>query len=232
MAHLLRGVTPLSLAVAALGACSSSGPRTTTIVSTWQMVGSTVSVAAWSKDPAALETAIARLRDSTRSIDSAAVRAAVREAWAAARGDLPPRLEWRDVMDSYVLDRVLPVLAAAADSALVDLGGLFVWVGPATRRSVGIADPGNALDPVAQVELQSGAIGTVSGRAERRAVTVLAPTAFQAAAWASALFSLGCDQTLARAARHRISVVCADSTGVRWSPGLQNRVVLPPGRAP
>ena len=202
------------------------------IVSTWQMVGSTVSVAAWSKDPVALETAIARLRDSTRSIDSAAVRAAVREAWAAERGDLSPRLEWRDVIDSYVLDRGVPVLAAAADSALIDLGGLFLWVGPATKRSVGIANPGSALEPVAGVELQTGAIGTVSGRGERRAVTVLAPTAFQASAWASALFSLGCDGALAHAARRGVSVVCADSTGVRWSPGLQNRVVLPPGRVP
>lgn len=215
----------------AIASCRA-GPQTTMIVSTWQMVGSTVSVAAWSKDPVALETAIARLRDSTRSIDSAAVRAAVREAWAAERGELSPRLEWRDVIDSYVLDRGVPVLAAAVDSALIDLGGLFLWVGPATKRSVGIADPGSALEPVAGVELQSGAIGTVSGRGERRAVTVLAPTAFQAAAWASALFSLGCDRALAHAARRRISVVCADSTGVRWSPELQNRVVLPPGRVP
>ena len=196
------------------------------------MVGSTVSVAAWSKDTIALETAIARLRDSTRSIDSVAVGAAVREAWAAERGDLSPRLEWRDVLDAYVLDRGLPVLAAAADSALIDLGGLFLWVGPATRRSVGIADPGSALEPVAGVELHAGAISTVSGRGERRAVTVLASSAFKAAAWASALFSLGCDQTMVQAARRRITVVCADSAGVRWSPELQSRVVLPPGRVP
>lgn len=196
------------------------------------MVGSTISVAAWSTDSGALEAAIGRMRDSTRALDSAAVRAAVRRAWSAERGGLSPRLEWRDVVDSYMLDRAVGVLGAAADSALIDLGGLFLWVGPRTKRAVGIADPGNALDPVAQVELQSGAISTVSWRAERRAVAVLAPTAFKASAWASALFSLGCDEALARAARAAISVVCADSAGIRWSPELQYRVALPPARVP
>ena len=195
------------------------------------MVGSTVSVAAWSRDSIALQSAIGRMRDATGSTDSTSIRTAVRQAWAAERGERSSRLEWRDVVDSYVLDQAVPVLTAASDSALIDLGGLFLWVGSATKRLVGIADPGNALDPVAHVELQSGAISTVSGRGERRAMTVLAPTAFKAAAWASALFSLGCDTALAQAARQGISVVCADSAGVRWSPELQNRVVLP-GRVP
>jgi hypothetical protein len=232
VAHVFDGVTPLSLAVvAALGACTS-GPRTTTIASTWQMVGSTISVAAWSKDSTALARAIARMRDSTRAFDSTTARAAARNAWPAERGDLARRLEWRDVADSYVLDRAVPLLASSADSALIDLGGLFLWVGPETKRSVGIADPGSALEPVAGVELRSGAISTVSGRGERRAITVLAPTAFKAAAWSSALFALGCETALARAARRGISVVCADSTGVRWSPDLQNRVVVPLAREP
>ena len=221
-----------SLAViAALGGCSSA-PRTMTIASTWQMVGSTISVAAWSKDSGALQTAIERMRDSTRAFDSATARAAARDAWLGERGDHPLRLEWRDVADSYVLDRAVPLLASAADSALIDLGGLFLWVGPETKRAVGIADPGSALDPVAGVELRSGAISTVSGRGERRALTVLASTAFKAAAWSSALFSLGCETALAQATRRGLSVVCADSTGVRWSPDLQNRVVLPPAREP
>lgn len=223
------------LLTAALAAACHSGPRTVAIASTWQMVGSTVSVAAWSKDSVALQTAIAGLRDSTRAADSVSVRAAVRQAWSRERGAVPLRVEWRDVADSYVLDQALPVLAARADSALIDLGGLFLWVGPVTKRAVGIADPGSALDPVAHVELQSGAISTVSGRAERRAVTVLAPTAFRASAWASALFAQGCDKALAQAAHKDgggISVVCVDSAGVRWSPELQNRVVLPLARVP
>jgi hypothetical protein len=198
------------------------------------MVGSTVSVAAWSTDSIALQAAMSRLRDTTGAVDSTAARAAVRQAWAAERGkgDVALRPEWRDVGDSYVLDRAVPELARAADSALIDLGGLFLWIGPATSRTVGIADPGSALEPVAQVVLRLGAISTVSGRGEHRAVTVLAPTAFKASAWASALFSLGCDKALAQAARRGISVVCADSAGVRWSPDLQNRVLLPPGRVP
>jgi hypothetical protein len=104
-----------------------------------------------------------------------------------------------------------------------------------TNRPVGIANPGNALERVAQVELRTGAIGTVSGRGEHRAVTVLAPTAFKASAWASALFSLGCDGALALVQRlegREISLVCADSAGVRWSPELRNRVVLPTARVP
>jgi hypothetical protein len=227
----------LLLVVGLVAACRG-GPRTTTFAATWQMVGSTVSVAAWSKDSVALEAAIARMRDSTRAFDSTTARAAVRQAWRAERGELSLRPEWRDVADSYVLDRALPALAAVADSALIDLGGLFLWIGPATRRPVGIANPANALETIAHVELQSGAISTVSGRGEHRAVTVLAPSAFKAAAWASALFSLGCDKALALAARRGwggrggISLVCADSAGVRWSPELQNRVALPPGRAP
>ena len=194
------------------------------------MVGSTVSVAAWSKDSTALARALERMRDSTRAFDSTTARAAARDAWPRQL----PRLEWRDVADSYVLDRTVPLLARVADSALIDLGGLFLWVGPETKRSVGIADPGSALEPVAGVELRSGAISTVSGRGERRAITVLAPTAFDAAAWSSALFALGCEKALALAGgpRRGISVVCADSVGVRWSPELQNRVVLPPGRVP
>ncbi|MGH7521605.1 MAG: hypothetical protein ACREMI_10025 [Gemmatimonadales bacterium] len=193
-----------------------------------------MSVAAWSHDSAALQGAVTRMRDSTRSVDSGAIRAAVRRAWVAQRGGLSVRPEWRDVADSYVLDRAVPLLAAAADSALIDLGGLFLWIGPATKRPVGIANPGNALDPVAQVELRSGAISTVSGRGEHRATTVLAGDAFTASAWASVLFAFGCDQALAMAQRGegRISVVCADSAGVRWTTDLQNRVVLPAARAP
>lgn len=198
------------------------------------MVGSTISVAAWSKDSVALQTALARMRDSTLAFDSTTARAAARRAWGAARRDRPLRLEWRDVADSYVLDEAVPLLAGTADSALIDLGGLFLWVGPETKRSVGIANPGSALEPVAGVELRSGAISTVSGRSERRSITVLAPTAFKAAAWSSALFALGCETALAlaRGTRQGISVVCADSTGVRWSPDLQNRVVIPLARGP
>ncbi|MGH7519858.1 MAG: FAD:protein FMN transferase [Gemmatimonadales bacterium] len=223
-----------AVGMAAGGGCRTD-PRTTTVTAAWQMLGSTVSVAAWGKDSAAVRAAIARMRDSTRAVDSTAAREAVRRAWAVERGDLRLRPEWRDVADGYVLDRAAPVLAAAVDSALIDLGGLFLWVGPASSRVVGIANPGNSLDPIAQLDLRSGALSTVSGRGERRSVTVLAGDAFRASAWASALFSLGCDRILASAARwerQAVSVVCADSSGVRWTTDLQNRVLLPAVRAP
>ena len=166
-------------------------------------------------------------------LDSASSRAEMRRVWAAARGDLRLTPEWRDVLDSYALDRAIPPLVAVADSALLDLGGLFLWVGPDTKRMVGIAHPDNALDAVAHVELRAGALSTISG--EHRSVTVLAGDAFTASAWASALFSLGCHAALAlppRLERRQVSVVCADSSGVRWTTDLQNRVLLPAAHAP
>jgi len=228
-------VNPLARAgLLALTACSSA-PRTTTIASTWQMVGSTISVAAWAPDSSALQAAISRFRDSTIRADSTAARSAARRRWSDERGDLQLRVEWRDVADSYVLEQALPLLQGSVDSALIDLGGLFVWVGPPTKRPVGIANPGNALEQAAQVDLRTGALSTVSGRAEGRSITVLAPAPFEASAWASALFSLGCDRALALVPRlegRGISLVCVDSTGARWSPDLQNRVLLPAARAP
>lgn len=197
------------------------------------MLGTTLSVAAWSDDTAALSAALAQLRDSTRSIDSSAIRDALRRAWRVEREDLRLQPDWSDVADSYALDRAVAALAAVADSALFDLGGVFLWIGPPTKRAVGITDPDNALNVLAHVELQTGAISTVVGA--RRSVTALASDAFKASAWASALFSLGCDSAVAlapRLERRRVSVVCADSTGLRWTPDLQNRVLLPTVRVP
>lgn len=194
-------------------------------------MGTVVSLAAWAKDSVALRTAAEQVRDSMRS--SRASRDELRQAWAAEREDLRLRPQWSDVMDGYALDRAVAALAAVADSALFDLGGLFLWIGPPTKRPVGIADPDNALNVLAHVELRTGSLSTVVG--ERRSVTALAPDAFTASSWASALFSLGCDRALAlapRLERRRVSVVCADSAGVRWTPDLQNRVLLQAARAP
>lgn len=202
-------------------------------------MGTTLSLAAWAKDSVALRTAAEQVRDSMRS--SRTSPDALRRAWAAEREDLRLHPEWTDVADGYALDRAVPALAAVVDSALFDLGGLFLWIGPPTKRPVGIADPDNALHVLAHVELQTGSLSTVVG--DHRSVTALAADAFTASAWASALFSLGCDSALALAPRlerrggrggrgERVSVVCADSAGVRWTPELQNRVLLPAGRAP
>ena len=205
-------------------------PRDTTIAYAWQAAGTTVSLAAWAEDSARLRSAIEQLRDSMQRIDAIQSRTAARRAWATEREAVRLQPDWRDVSDSYALDAVAPALSGVADSALFDLGGLFLWIGPDTRRPVGIADPDNSLRIVAQVEFRSGSLSTVTG--DHRSVTVLAPTAFKAAAWASALFSLGCDGALALAARRNVSLVCADPAGVRWSPELQSRVVLPSARVP
>jgi thiamine biosynthesis lipoprotein len=161
-------------------------------------------------------------------------------------------LDFGGIAKGYALDRAALALAGVADSALLDLGGQFLWVSPrATRRIVGIADPDNSLRALAAVEMRGGSVSTSSqaeqsghivdprtgrpaGRA--RSVTVLAPSGMAADAWSTAFFVLGCDSALALAPRlaldrWRVSVVCADSGGVRWTADLEGRVLLPTGSA-
>lgn len=233
MAQATASRSAIALLLAGWAGATACRPdaRPFTLAYVWDVMGTTVSVAAWAKDSVALRTAAEQLRDSLQS--SRANREALRRAWAAEREDLRLQPEWTDVADSYALDRAVPALAAVADSALFDLGGLFLWIGPPTRRAVGIRDPDNMLNVLAHVELQTGSLSTVVG--EHRSITALAPDAFKASAWASALFSLGCDGALAlapRLERRGVSVVCADSAGVRWTPELQNRVLLPTVPAP
>ena len=163
-------------------------------------------------------------------------------------------LDFGGIAKGYALDRAALALAGAADSALLDLGGQFLWVGTAsspTRRTVGIADPDNSTRVLAAVEMVGGSVST-SSQAEQpghivdprttpsaaahrvRSVTVLAADGITADAWSTAFFVLGCDSALAlanRLERWRVSVVCADSGGVRWTPDLEKRVLLPTGSA-
>jgi FAD:protein FMN transferase len=161
-------------------------------------------------------------------------------------------LDFGGIAKGYALDRAALALAGVADSALLDLGGQFLWVSPrATRRNVGIADPDNSLRALAAVEMRGGSAST-SSQAEQpghivdprgglparraRSVTVLAPTGMAADAWSTAFFVLGCDSALALAPRleldrWRVSLVCADSGGVRWTADLEGRVLLPTGSA-
>jgi thiamine biosynthesis lipoprotein len=159
-------------------------------------------------------------------------------------------LDFGGIAKGYALDRAAALLAEVADSALLDLGGQFLWVGPATRRTVGIADPDNSLTALAAVEMLGGSVST-SSQAEQpghivdprrgapaaraRSVTVLAGSAMAADAWSTAFFVLGCDSALALASRlegWRVSVICADATGVRWTPDLDGRVLLPASSVP
>lgn len=161
-------------------------------------------------------------------------------------------LDFGGIAKGYALDRAAALLAGVADSALLDLGGQFLWVGRATRRTVGIADPEHSLRVVAAVEMQGGSVST-SSQAEQpghivdprerrktparraRSVTVLAPSGMAADAWSTAFFVLGCDSALAlgpRLEEWRVSVICADTAGVRWTPDLEGRVLLPVSPAP
>jgi len=157
-------------------------------------------------------------------------------------------LDFGGIAKGYALDRAALALVGVADSALLDLGGQFLWVSPrATRRIVGIADPDNSLRALAAVEMRGGSVST-SSQAEQpghivdpradlparraRSVTVLASSGMAADAWSTAFFVLGCDSALALAPRlaldrWRMSLVCADSGGVRWTAGLEGRVLLP-----
>lgn len=161
-------------------------------------------------------------------------------------------LDFGGIAKGYALDRAAALLAGVADSALLDLGGQFLWVGRATRRTVGIADPEHSLRALAAVEMQGGSVST-SSQAEQpghivdprerptsparraRSVTVLASSGMAADAWSTAFFVLGCDSALAlvpRLEEWRVSVICADTAGVRWTPDLEGRVLLPVSPAP
>lgn len=208
-------------------------------------MGTMLSAAAWGPDTIGLGRALDAVRDSVERIDGfLGGRGGGRVAAVdSLRRDVRQRtgvsLAAHDVAAGYALDRAALALAGVADSAILDLDGQFLWVGPPprpTRRAVGIPDPYNSLRPLATVELWSGSVRSTSpprgqqGRA--RAVTVLAPTAIAADAWSLAFLAIGCDSALALAPRlehWRVSVVCADSAGVRWTADLDKRVLLPTG---
>jgi thiamine biosynthesis lipoprotein ApbE len=207
----------------------------------WPVMGTMMSAAAWGVDSARLARALEAARDSVDRIDSLLQRRVRIAALDSLRADIRHRTGIVLVVESlaagYALDRAALALAGIADSALLDVGGQYLWIGPAARstsRSVGIPDPDNSLRTVAHIELRGGSVRTKSespethGRA--RSVTVLAPDGLTANAWSAAFFLLGCDSALA--ATQRLSVVCADSAGIRWTTDLEKRVVVPTARAP
>ena len=207
-----------------LGACRTDPPRPT-VAYAWPVMDLTLSLAAWGPDSAALTAAAERVIDTARAIDSVPRRELVRTLrawWNEARSGMNHAPDWEEVAGGYLLDRASRNLEGVADSALLDLSGQYLWVGPPTHRAVGIADPKSSLRTVAVVELSTGSLRT---KAERhRSVTVLAPSGAAAAAWASVLFPLECDRALAVPA---VSVICADSSGVRWTADLNDRVGVP-----
>ena len=211
-------------------------------------MGTMMSAAAWGADSTRIGQALAAARDSVDRIDSLlrkkmriAALDSVREEVRSKSGvALPPD----SVAIGYALDRAALALAPVADSALLDLGEQFRWIGPATRstqRSVGIPDPDNTLHSLGAVEMWGGSVRTKSQRnahgATVRSVTVLAATAAAADAWAAAFMMIGCDSALVLAPRlavpaARVSVVCVDSAGTRSTTDLGQRFRRPIGRVP
>jgi thiamine biosynthesis lipoprotein len=209
----------------------------------WPEMGTMMSVAAWGTDSVRVARALEAARDSVDRIDSLIQRHVAFAAIDSVRREIRRRtggsvaLVVDSIAPGYALDRAALALANAVDSALLDLGGQYFWVGPAARpthRAVGIPDPDNTLHSLAVVDLQGGSVSTQSQRnaprGAARSVTVLAADGLTANAWAAALLAMGCERALALA--QGMHVVCADSAGVRWATGLQNRVSLPAARAP
>jgi len=226
----------LCLALAACGTEARPG-----VARVWPVMGTMMSAAAWGVDSTRVARALDAARDSVEHVDSLRQRRIAIAAIDSVRREIRRRtgvaLAADSVAPGYALDRAVLALATAVDSALLDVGGQYFWVGPAARpthRAVGIPDPDNTLRTLAVVDLKGGSVRTASQRnaprGSARSVTVLASDALTANAWAAAFLTLGCDRALAAA--QEMHVVCADSAGVRWATGLQNRVSLPAAHGP
>ena len=184
-----------------------------------------MSVAAWGADSDRVLRALEAAHDSVDRIDSLLQRHVSIPAIDSLRRAVRQRTGVAVLTDSigygYALDRAAMAVANAVDSALLDLGGQYYWLGRPTHRAVGIPDPDNTLRTLGVVDLQGGSLRTASRRnapsGSARSITVLAPNALAANAWAAALLALGCDRALALA--REMHVVCVDSAGAHWSTG-------------
>ncbi len=213
-----------------VAACGDAPPAQPPVSRVWPVLGTMMSAAAWGVDTARIGRALGAAHDTadrTGPVALDSLRHDIRRETGVA-------LAADDLKEGDALDRAARVLAGVADSALFDLGGQFLWVGPsATRRTVGIADPASSLNQLATVEMRGGSVSTSAhaGSAGSVSVTVLAPSGTVAKAWSTALLSLGCDSALAltpRLTAWHASMVCADSGGgrVRWTPDLKGRVAI------
>src|SRR3989441_6440665 len=226
----------LCLSLAACGTEARPG-----VSRVWPEMGTMMSAAAWGMDSTRVARALEAAHDSVDHIDSLLHRRVSIPALDSVRREIRRRTGIALVVDSiapgYALDRAALALANVVDSALLDLGGQYLWVGPparATHRAVGIPDPDNTLRTLAVVDLQGGSVRTASQRnaprGAARSVTVLAGGGLTGNARAAALLALGGGP--APPGGPGVHWICADSTGVRWATGLQNRVSLPPARGP
>ncbi|HYX83197.1 MAG TPA: FAD:protein FMN transferase [Gemmatimonadales bacterium] len=229
----------LSLALGAVACRVESRPG---VARVWPVMGTMMSAAGWGADSSRVARALAAAYDSVDRVDSLVQHRVAIAAVDSTRREIRRRtgvaLPVDTIAPGYALDRAALALTGVVDSALLDVGGQYAWVGPArpTHRAVGVADPDNTLRTLAVVDLQDGSVKTASQRnAPRggaRAVTVLAADGLTANAWASAFLQIGCDRALTLAQSGGMHVICADSSGVRWATGLQNRVSLPVAHVP
>jgi len=203
-----------------------------------------MSAAGWGPDSTRVARALDAAYDSVDRVDSLMQRHAAIRAIDSMRSEIRRRTGIAVRADSlasgYALDRAMLALGRGrdVDSVLFDLGGQYAWFGSpgrGTHRAVGVPDPDNTLRTLAVIDLQGGSVRTQSQRnaphGAARSVTVLADDGLTASAWAAAFLALGCDRALP-IAQQGMHALCADSTGVRWATGLQNRVSLPAARAP
>src|SRR2546425_7656006 len=178
----------LCLSLAACGAEARPG-----VSRVWPEMGTMMSAAAWGMDSTRVARALEAAHDSVDHIDSLlhlrvsipALDSVRREIRRRTGKGLPGAVD--SIAPGYALDRAALALASVVDSALLDLGGQYLWVGPAARpthRAVGIPDPDNTLRTLAVVDLQGGSVRTQSqrnaSRISARSVTVLAPDALRA----------------------------------------------------
>src|SRR6266478_1317753 len=159
--YILRINLLLCLTIAACGA-DAHRPSVTRV---WPEMGTMMSAAAWGADSTRVARALEAAHDSVR-------RAIRRGTGVALAGD--------SIAPGYALERAAMALGNDVDSALLDLGGQYRWVGGAARpthRTVGIPDPDNTLRTLASVDLLGGSVRTQSQRnaprGAARSVTVL-----------------------------------------------------------
>src|SRR5882762_376155 len=173
---ILRINLLLCLSLAACGAEARPG-----VSRVWPELGTMMSAAAWGTDSTRVARALEAARDSVDHIDSLLQRHVSIAALDSVRREIRRRSGVALAVDSiapgFALDRAALALANVVDSALLDLGGQYLWVGApqrATHRAVGIPDPDNTLRTLAVLDLQGGSVRTASqiedGRSEERRV--------------------------------------------------------------
>src|SRR2546425_8988129 len=186
----------LCLSLAACGAEARPG-----VSRVWPEMGTMMSAAAWGMDSTRVARALEAAHDSVDHIDSLlhlrvsipALDSVRREIRRRTGKGLPGAVD--SIAPGYALDRAALALASVVDSALLDLGGQYLWVGPAARpthRAVGIPDPDNTLRTLAVVDLQGGSRTASQRNAPRgaaRSVTVLAGGGLTANARAAGLLA-------------------------------------------